>query len=137
MMSNKRYELQQLINEEHGIEFHKNIYLNGYTVYKGKSFISFHFIEVNGINTTTIDYIYLVNKHDLLQLLAFCIEFWAGQHVKFVYYKEHKRVANYVNKYFTELGFTVLEQTRDDAWARPWISTNGFAENEILEAFTS
>lgn len=135
-MDMKKFELQKLINEEHGINFHKNINLSGYVVYRKESFIVFHFVEVNGINTVVIDYIYITGKTDLLKLLSFCINFWSGNTCKFIYYKEHKRQANYVKKYFSTLGFEIMEsEADDDTWKYEWTSTNGFKENEILEAY--
>lgn len=134
-MDIKKAELQKLINNEHGINFHRNIRLSGFTVYKKDSFISFHFVTVNGINIVVIDYIYVTGKRDLIKLLSFCINFWSGNAVKFIYYKEHKRQANYVKKYFSTLGFTVIEQNKPGTWKKEWTSTNGFHEDDILEAY--
>ena len=132
----KKFELQKLINEEHGNKFHKNINLSGYVIYRKDSFIVFHFVEVNNINTVVIDYIYITNKKDLLKLLSFCINFWSGNTCKFVYYKEHRRESNIVKKYFSTLGFEIIEKTADkNPWKHEWTSTNGFKENEILEAY--
>ena len=131
----KKFELQKLINDENGINFHKNIDLSGYTFYKGKSFISFKLVEVNNVQTAVIKYIYLINKNDLIKLLSFCINFWAGNNVKFIYFLEHAREANYCQKYLKTIGFTLIEEERSNAWKHEYKSTNGYKENEIREYF--
>ena len=133
IMDLKRRELQKLINRENGRNYHKNINLTGYTVYRKDSFITFHFVQVNGINTVMIDYIYVTSKKDLIKLLSFCIHYFAGNKVRFIYYKEHKRQANYVSKYFNLLGFKLAD--REMGWKHDWQSTNGYSENEVLEAY--
>lgn len=134
-MDLKKKELQKLINNEHGINYHRNINLSGYTVYRKDSFISFHFVDVNGIKTVVIDYIYIVNKTDLVKLISFCVHFFDGNGVKFIYYREHKRDSNVVQKFFTTIGFDVHEQHRNGVWKHEWTSTNGYDENEIVEAY--
>lgn len=129
----KRRELQKLINRENGKNYHKNINLTGYTVYRKDSFITFHFVSVNGINTVMIDYIYVTCKKDLIKLLSFCIHYFAGNKVRFIYYKEHKRQANYVSKYFNLLGFKIAD--REMNWKHDWQSTNGYKETEVVEAY--
>lgn len=134
-MNLQKRELQRLINDENGINYHKNVNLNGYTVYRQSSFISFHFVEINNIQTVIIDYIYVTNKNSFIKLFSWCINFFAGNNVKFIYLKEHKRASNVVKKYLSEAGFTVAEGKNTKPWKYVWTSTNGFAEDEILEAF--
>lgn len=134
-IENKKIELQKLINEENGINFHKNIDLSGWTFYKGKSFISFKIINVNGVNVCKISYIYLTNKNDLVKLLSYCINFWAGNTVKYLYFLEHSRDANYCKKYFSALGFTITEENRPNAFRHEYKSTNGYDENDIREYY--
>lgn len=130
-------EIKQLIDKEHGIRFHKNIKLNGYSICRGYSFITFHFTTINNINTVVIDYMHITNKKDFIKLLGFCVNFWTGYKVRFIYYKEHRRDANYVKKYFNEnIGFNIKEEFRENTWKKAWQSTNGYHENEILEAYT-
>lgn len=130
-----RKQLQKRINEEHGINYHKNINISGYTFYRKDSFISFHFARVNNITAVKIDYLYVTSKKDLLRLMKQCIKFWIGYNVEFIYYKEHKRHANYAKNLFKAAGMSVIEEKRENQWKSQWTSTNGYAENEILEAF--
>lgn len=133
-MNEKRLELQTRINDENGINYHRNINLSGYIMYRRDSFIAFRFKEVNGICGVVIDYVAVTNKTDLIKLLSFCINFWAGHAAKFIYLKEHARQSNIVEKYFKTLGFDIMKS--DDAvWKHKWTSTNGYSESEIVEAF--
>lgn len=130
----KKLEMQQLINDENGENYHRNINLNGYTVYRDKSFISFRILSVKNKPIVVIDYIYITNKKDLIQLLSWCINFWSGNSVRYIYYKEHKRKSNII-KSLSSLGFTVSETTCNK-WKHQWKSTNGFSESAVIEAFT-
>lgn len=130
----KKLEMQQLINDENGENYHRNINLNGYTVYRDKSFISFRILSVKNKPIVVIDYIYITNKKDLVQLLSWCINFWSGNSVRYIYYKEHKRKSNII-KSLSSLGFTVSETTCNK-WKHQWKSTNGFSESAVIEAFT-
>lgn len=134
-INNKKKEMQKLIDAENGINYHRNVDLSGYTFYKGKSFISFKLVEVNNTTVCLIKYIYLINKNDLIKLLSFCINFWAGNQVKFIYLMEHKRKPTYVKNYFSILGFKLNEQNKPNAFKYHFESTNGFDENDILEAY--
>jgi hypothetical protein len=82
-----------------------------------------------------IDNIYVTSKTDLIKLLSFCINFFSGNNCKYIYLKEHRRQANYVQKYLSVLGFEVKTGTKKTPWKYDWVSTNGFAEDEILEAY--
>lgn len=138
-MDAKKHEIQQYINDENGIDFAKNIPLDGYVFYKGDSFIAFNIVEVKlkkkTINTAIIQYIYVTSKNSLVKLLSFTVNFFAGNNVKFIYLKEHKRQSNIVKKYFSTLGFTIKEYNAPGTWQYPWTSTNGFDEDDILEAY--
>jgi len=134
-INNKKFEMQKLINDENGINFHRNIDLGGYCFYKGKSFISFKIEMINGVNVCIIKYIYLTNKNDLVKLLSFCINFWAGHTVKFIYFLEHARTPNYCKKYLTSLGFTLVEEERPGVFKHEYKSTNGSKEDEIREYY--
>lgn len=105
----KKLELQALIDEENGLGFHKNIDLSGYTFYKGSSFISFKFYDYNGINICKVCYIYITSQKDFIKLLSFAVDFWAGNNVKFIYFLEHVREANYCKKFLKTIGFTLNE----------------------------
>lgn len=130
----KKLEMQQLINEENGTNYHRNINLSGYTVYRDKSFISFRIMNIKNKPIVVIDYMYITNKKDMIQILSWCINFWSGNAVRYIYYKEHKRKSNIV-KSLKSLGFNIAETTYNK-WKYDWKSTNGFSENEIIEAFT-
>jgi hypothetical protein len=130
----KKLQLQKLINKENGINYHRNVDLSGYTVYRGDSFISFRFVEIKGFTTVIIDYIYVTNKNDLLKLFSWCLNFWSGNAAKFIYYKEHKRKSNVVKKYLPLLGFKTQDATYTK-WKHDWTSTNGYDESEIIESF--
>lgn len=77
-MNVQKKALERQINSEHGINYHRNINLSGFTVYRQSSFISFHFVEVNGINTVVIDYVYVTNKTAFIKLFSWCINFFCG-----------------------------------------------------------
>ena len=129
-----KVKLQRLINEEHGTNYHRNVPLDGYTITLGDAFISFGFREINGFTVAVIHYIYVTKKADLISLLAYCINMWSGYGVKMIYYREHKRKSRII-KTFTHIGFDV-HNTQVKNWAHQWVSTNGFGENECIEAFT-
>lgn len=129
-----RVKLQKLINNEHGTNYHKNVPLDGYTITLGNAFISFGFREINGVNIAIIHYIYVTRKEELMSLLAYCINMWSGYCVKMIYFREHKRRSNIINT-FTHLGFDVHD-TKVDKWPHNWVSTNGYKENDCIEAFT-
>ena len=132
----KKIDMQKLIDSEHGVDFQKNVNLNGYTVYRGSSFMTFRFININNKNIVYIDYIYVTNKTNLLKLFAWCINFWSGMKTEAIYFSEHMRKANYIQKYLPLLGFNIIESERKKPWKHKWTSTNGFPENQMLEAIT-
>ena len=132
-----KIDLQKKIDKEHVINYHRNVDLaNSYTVYRNSSFISFKFVEINGINTVEISYIYITDKTSLVKLITWCINFWSGNAVKYIYYKEHVKKSNVVEKFLKPLGFKV--EYRDyNGWKHEWTSTNGYKESNILEMYTS
>ena len=131
----KKLEMKKQIDDENGINFSRNIDLSGFTIYKGDNFISFKMIEIDGVQTVVIKYIYVTSKQNLVKLLAFCINMWSGNAVKFIYLLEHRRIQNYTKKYLEAIGFTVIEENRPGVWKYDFESTNGFDENDILEAY--
>jgi hypothetical protein len=102
------------IDSENGAGFYKNIKMDGYTFYKNNSFILFKMMKVEDVYIVNIRYIYADNIVDLLNLLAFCANFWVGMKVKFIYYSE-KEKAPYVLKALSNLNFTV-ERKNDVKW---------------------
>lgn len=131
----KKVELKKLIDDENGPDFSQNIDLNGWIFYRKSSFISFKIADVSGVQTVVIQYIYLTNKKDLVKLLSQCINFWTSQDVKFVYFLEHMREANYCEKYLSLLGFNIITENRPGVWKYKYKSTNGFDEDDIREYF--
>lgn len=133
----KKSDMQNLIDKEHGKNYHRNIDLSGYTVYRGDSFITFRFVTIGSNNRTVVyvDYIYVTDKKNLIKLMAWCINFWTGNGAQCIYYRSHKRKANYVEKSFPSLDFHVTEKNKQKEWKYKWTSTNGYSENNIIEAF--
>ena len=84
--------------------------------------------------TVVIDYIYVTSKTDFVQLISWCVNFWTGNAVKYVYYKEHRRKSNVV-KTLKSLGFQV-NNIKYNNWKHEWTSTNGFAEDDVIEVHT-
>ena len=132
----QKIELQKLINSENGINYHRNVNLSGYTVYRDKSFISFRIMTVNNKEVVIIDYMFITSKKDLMQLLSWFINFWSGNAVKYIYYKEHHKKSNVAEKCLPTLGFTV-QNTTYKKWKHDWKSTNGYEEFDVIEAYTS
>lgn len=129
-----KVKLQRLINDENGTDYHKNIPLDGFTITLGDAFISFGFREINGFTISVVHYIYVTKKEELMSLLSYCINMWAGYGVKMIYYREHRRKSNIV-KTFSHLGFDV-HNTKVHNWPHNWVSTNGYAESDCIEAYT-
>lgn len=127
-------KLQRLISDEHGPNYHRNIPLDGFTVTLDDSFISFSFKEINGITVVVIAYIYVTNKRDFINLLGYCVKMWSGYGAKMIYYKEHCRKSN-VAKFLKYLDFEVRPAKKNN-WKYKWKSTNGFSEDDCIEAFT-
>lgn len=135
-MDMKKLELQSKINEEHGINYHRNVNLSGWTFSYGESFITFEIITLYEVQTVKIDYMYITDATALRKLLAYCVNFWAGNNVKFIYYKSHKRRSNVAEKTLIHLGMKV-EPKKFRNWKYDWTSTNGYKEEDIIEAYTN
>lgn len=134
MNSYDKARLQNLISNENGTNYHRNVPLDGFTITLGDSFISFSFKNINNITVAVISYIYVTGKLEFIHLLSYCIKMWSGYGVKMIYYKEHARKSN-VTKFLKYLDFDINPTTKVK-WKYPWKSTNGFAENECIEAYT-
>lgn len=131
----KKDELRKLIDDENGPKFSRNIDLDGWIFYRRDSFISFKIVNVNNINTVVIQYIYIVNKNDLIKLLSQCINFWTSNDAKFIYFLEHARDANYCKKYLSLLDFNIVEENRPGVWKHDYKSTNGYGRDDIREYY--
>lgn len=134
MNSYDKARMQRLISDENGVNYHRNVPLDGFTITLGDSFISFSFKEINGVTVAVVTYIYVTGKMEFIHLLSYCIKMWSGYGVKMIYYKEHCRKSN-VTKFLKYLDFDV-KSTNNVKWKYPWKSTNGFSENECIEAYT-
>lgn len=131
----KRSEFKKFIDFEHGDKFNKNININGYIFYRDKSFISINIKKVQNVNVCCITYMYILNKKDFIKLFSVLSKFLAGHDVKFIYYIEHRRPANYDEKYLELIGFNIEKSERDNVWSHSFEPTNGFGKNQILEAY--
>ena len=96
MNSYDKNRLKQLISNENGTNYHKNVPLDGFTVTFGNAFISFSFKEINNITVAVITYIYVTNKTELVTLLGYCTNIWQGYGAKMIWYREHRRKSNIV-----------------------------------------
>lgn len=130
----KKIEMVKLIDNEHGKGYSKNVNLDGYTIYRNSSFITFRVVTVNGHNVAVIEYVYVTNKNDLIKLLSFAVNFFVGKDVAYIYYKQHKRPANYVEKYFPLLDFEVQDFINKH-WKYMWKSNNKYREEETIEVY--
>lgn len=127
-------QLQSIINSENGIDYHKNVPLDGFIIFYGQSFVSFSFREVGQKTVAFVSYMYLLNYEDAIKLLGYCISVWQGYCVKAVYFMEHRRKSNIIKK-LGPLGFEIHDITKEN-WKYNWVSTNGFVESDCIEAYT-
>jgi hypothetical protein len=134
MTNYNRAKLQTLISDENGPNYHKNVPLDGFTITLGVSFISFSFKEINGITVAVVTYMYITDKNAFINLLGYCIKIWSGYGVKMIYYKEHRRKSNII-KFLKYLDFDV-KSTKTKKWKYIWKSTNGYKEDDCIEAYT-
>lgn len=134
MTNYNRAKLQTLISDENGPNYHKNVPLDGFTITLGVSFISFSFKEINGITVAIVTYMYITDKNAFINLLGYCIKIWSGYGVKMIYYKEHRRKSNII-KFLKYLDFDV-KSTKTKKWKYIWKSTNGYKEDDCIEAYT-
>lgn len=107
--------MSKLIDSEGGEGFSRNIDIGGYNFFKNNTFISFRISKVDNISVANIKYIYSTNKKDLLSVLAYCVNFWSGMKVKFIYYKE-KEKDNYAINELSKLGFTIIKDIHSEGW---------------------
>lgn len=133
-MDVKKAEMMKLIDSEHGKGYSKNVNLNGYTIYRNDSFISFRFVEVRKKQVAIIEYVYVTNKKDLIKLLSFAVNFFVGKDVSYIYYKQHRRQSNYVEKYFPLLEFEVNDYINKN-WKHKWKSSTKFKEEDTVEVY--
>lgn len=80
--------IRQIIDEENGAGYSSNINLQGYTFTKNGSFITFEFKYIESVKICHIKYIYFKTEKDLRTLMVNCCNFWMGNKVQFIFYKE-------------------------------------------------
>lgn len=107
-------EIRHIIDSENGKGFSNNINLNGYTFTKNGSFIVFEFKYVEDVKICHIKYIYFKNVNDLVTIMVNCCNFWMGNQVQFIFYKEKKKKVSAI-KFLEGLNFR-SEQIKDPKW---------------------
>lgn len=102
-------EIRKIIDSENGVGYNQNVNLNGYTFKKNNSFIIFDFKLYEDIKICYIKYIYFDNENDLWNILANCANFWMGNGIKFLFYKEKEKLnpKSSAIKYLKSLNFRV------------------------------
>lgn len=130
----KKAHMCKIIDSENGEGFHKNVDLSGYTFYKDESFISFKIMSVEGVKIVYIKYIYATSREALVSLMAYCVNFWAGNQIKFIYYLEHKRKSAYSMKFLSKLGFKIVEEKRPGIWKHDYLPLEPNNKEVVFEA---
>ena len=97
-------DIRKVIDEENGTGFSNNFNLNGYVFQKNGSFIVFELKLIEDVKVCHIKYIHFKNEKDLTTILVYCCNFWMGNKVQFIFFKEKAR-KNGAYKYLCDLGF--------------------------------
>ena len=101
-------EIQDIIDSENGKGYCRNINLKGYTFRRNNSFIVFEFTDIEDIKICHIKYIYFKNEEDLLNIMVNCCNFWMGNKVQFIYYKEKDRASSEkIKEFLKSLNFRI------------------------------
>lgn len=106
--------IRKAIDDENGAGFSNNFNLNGYVFQKNGSFIVFELKLIEDVKVCHIKYIHFKNEKDLTTILVYCCNFWMGNKVQFIFYREKHR-KNGAFKYLCDLGFRD-ELKMDHAW---------------------
>lgn len=99
-------DIRQIIDSENGEGYSNNINLNGYTFTKNGSFIVFEFKWIEDIKICHIKYIYFKNVKDLITIMVNCCNFWMGNKVQFIFYKEKEKPVSAI-KFLENLNFRI------------------------------
>lgn len=99
-------DIISIIDHENGIGYSNNINVNGYTFTKNESFIIFEFKLIEDVKICHIKYIYIKNKKDLITIMVNCCNFWMGNRVQFIFFKEKQKTKSAI-KFLEELNFRV------------------------------
>lgn len=84
-------DILKVIDDENGIGYSSNININGYTFTKNESFLIFEFKLIEDVKICHIKYIYAKNKKDLITIMVNCCNFWMGNKVQFIFFKEKQK----------------------------------------------
>ena len=98
-------QMRRIIDEDNGPGFSSNINLNGYVFKKNGSFIVFQFRNIEDVKVCHIKYLHYENEKDLMTILVYCCNFWMGNNVQFIFYKEKGGRAKSLVSYLKDLNF--------------------------------
>lgn len=114
-----REQIREIIDKENGVGFSDNINLNGYTFTKNGSFIVFELKHLEDVKICHIKYIHFNNEKDLTTIMVNCCNFWMGNKVQFIYYKEKEREFNSAVDFLEKLNFRT-ERIDRPTWRWPF-----------------
>lgn len=97
-------DIRKIIDQENGEGYSNNVNLNGYTFTKNGSFIVFEFKILEDVKICHIKYIYFKNVKDLVTIMVNCCNFWMGNKVQFIFYKEKEKMVSAI-KFLENLNF--------------------------------
>lgn len=113
-MALTKNQIKAIIDAENGEGYSNNINLNGYTFIREDSFIVFELKTIDGVKICHIKYISYANEVDLITLMVHCCNFWMGNKVQFIFYKE-KEKCHSARKFLENLNFRV-EELEEQHW---------------------
>lgn len=108
-------EIRSVIDEDNGVGFSSNINLNGYVFTKNGSFVVFELKNIDEVRVCHIKYIHFKNDKDLTTVMVYCCNFWMGNHVQFIFYKEKDGRTHSAVDYLKSLNFRE-EFLHDQNW---------------------
>lgn len=87
-------EIRAIIDGENGQGYSNNLNLKGYQFKRKNSFIIFELKNLEDLRICHIKYIYFDNVKDLITVMVHACNFWRGNKIQFLFYKEkHKNVS--------------------------------------------
>jgi hypothetical protein len=108
-------QIREVVDADNGPGFSSNLNLNGYVFTKNGSFMVFEFKNIDDVKVCHIKYIHYSNERDLTTILVHCCNFWMGNHVQFIFYKEKDGREKSAVQYLKNLNFRE-EILRDHKW---------------------
>ena len=103
-MAVTKADIRAAIDRDNGKGFSSNINLNGYVFTKHESFIVFEFKTIEDAKVCHVKYVHWENERDLMSILVCCCNFWMGNKVQFIFYKEKERQGGVADR-LRDLGF--------------------------------